>query len=494
MARTRGSIQQLLVKAALLGVAGTLQGCGFNGAITHIQKALLHHGDQSGSQGISQSETTLPPSSGSQTLVANQGIEIPLSVKSWGDGLRLAISVNPVDASGNALPTQELVLDSGSSTLAFCDASLAQQVAPLQVSYVSCNNYNPGGSPTGYWGNFYKGSLDFTGVLQLDSSYYSVMQQQESMPCIDGFQGIFGIAFRQLDSAFSDNSITFQPFSDSGAGIQCPDQPDAEFVPPLMQFLGSSAGPAQVGIFWSGQTGRSEGALYLEEAATSNVHYTQGSVVGQAALGELGWYDVNIQQMALSSTGQAWTDFQCNPAAGTAGACIMDTGTPILSVPKRIYQSIVQLYESSGSSAQALGSLSVILAGSQAAPVTLEFPIARLLEKGWIQPGGSGIILGLPLWAFYYTVFDINAGAVTFVAAPQDTTTTPQMELPWVLGEEGLEAALEKRGSSVNASRGDTASGVAVQLAPESSTASPPDTPDTQGHERRLEEDSPIHV
>jgi len=312
------------------------------------------------------------------------------------------------------------------------------------------------------------------------------MQQQRGMPCTSGFQGIFGIAFRQLDLAFSANSPAFQPFDESGNGMRCPTQPAGDAAPPLMQFLRASAGPAQVGIYWSGRTGLAEGALYLEEAATSNEHYAQGDMVGQAALGELGWYDITIQQIALPSTGQAWTDFQCDPAAGTTSTCIMDTGTPVLSVPKQVYQSIVQLYESSGSG-QPLGSLSVTLAGKQAAPVTLEFSVATLLDRGWIQPGGSGIILGLPLWAFYYTVFDVNARAVTFVANPQGTTTTPQIGLPWFIAPEGLEE-LETAANSTdfNASLGNVTAEAEVHLVPEKSTASLPNASGSQGHERRL--------
>mmetsp|Transcript_45539 Transcript_45539/g.120336 ORF Transcript_45539/g.120336 Transcript_45539/m.120336 type:complete len:482 (-) Transcript_45539:1-1446(-) len=425
-------MQYLLALVALVGAATMLQGCDTDGALDGIQQAFQRLGAVFGSGGSSAAQ---------QSTLPSDGVEIPLAVKSWGNGLRLAISVSPVDSNGRSLPAQELVLDSGSSTLAFCDTSLADQVSPLQLpSYISCNKYNPGGAPTGYWGKFYKGSLLLGDGLQLNSSYYSVMQQQRSMPCEKGFQGIFGIAFKQLDVAFDANSPSFQPFDDSGDSIQCPTQAAADLAPPLMQLLRSSVASGQLGIHWSGREGASEATLYLDKAATSTPYYTHGSQAGQAALGELGWYDISIQQIALSGPAAAWVDFQCNPQGGTSSTCIMDTGTPILSVPRQIYHAVVQLYYQSRLTGQDLGSLTVTLAGASGAPVALEFSLRRLLENGWIKPGTGGVILGLPLWAFYYTVFDVKAGTATFVAKPQEAPeTVPEANQPWLLQGEAWE-------------------------------------------------------
>mmetsp|Transcript_61949 Transcript_61949/g.191825 ORF Transcript_61949/g.191825 Transcript_61949/m.191825 type:complete len:457 (-) Transcript_61949:118-1488(-) len=359
---------------------------------------------------------------------------IPLSASEWADGFRLAIMVSPVGQDGTTLPAQRLLLDTGSTTLAFCDQGLAQGLGKLRTTYASCNRYNPGGTPTGYWGWFYRGTVQLQGSRQavsLDRSFYSVMEEEASMLCKSGFSGIFGIAFGQLGAGFPiDGPLDlFGP----GAADECPRESNAVAVPPpLLQFLQQGAGPQHIGIHWSGQSGESEGALYLGEAATTNPHYAQGSLVGSAALGEVGWYDISIGQISLPVAQHTWTGIQCSPTSGTASNCILDTGTPSLVVPQAVFDGVQDLYESSFGA----GSIQFSLAGAQGGPaVTLEFDIASLMQQGQITTGEqTGIIIGLPVWAWYYTVFDIQAHAVMFVAgAASDAGSSPLPGLPFGL-------------------------------------------------------------
>mmetsp|Transcript_47249 Transcript_47249/g.137511 ORF Transcript_47249/g.137511 Transcript_47249/m.137511 type:complete len:210 (+) Transcript_47249:1-630(+) len=181
-------------------------------------------------------------------------------------------------------------------------------------------------------------------------------------------------------------------------------------------------------MYWSGSVGDDTGALYLGEAARTNEHYTGGTVVGPARLGELGFYDIDVLKLEISSQSRVWgdTSFQCS-AGSSDKACIVDTGTPSIVVPKEIADFINELAESG----QPLGSLSFTLAGAAgAAAVKLEFDLRTLLANRLISAGaGNGIILGLPLWAWYYTVFDIKAGAVEFIPVdpPMAATTTPAL-------------------------------------------------------------------
>jgi hypothetical protein len=50
-------------------------------------------------------------------------------------------------------------------------------------------------------------------------------------------------------------------------------------------------------------------------------------------------------------------------------------------------------------------------------PVELKFDVKTLLDNQWVQPGpaNGGVILGLPLRAFYYSVVDITASTIEFV-------------------------------------------------------------------------------
>merc|ERR1712176_574728 len=95
-------------------------------------------------------------------------------------------------------PPQECLLDTGSSTLAFCDASIASSMQESKSEYMSCNKYGSGNE--GYWGFFYDGTIQL-GAYEFQSAHYAVMQQQVEMTCGDGLQGIFGVAFKQLDTA-----------------------------------------------------------------------------------------------------------------------------------------------------------------------------------------------------------------------------------------------------------------------------------------------------
>merc|ERR1711953_1515772 len=61
------------------------------------------------------------------------------------------------------------------------------------------------------------------------------------------------------------------------------------------------------------------------------------------------------------------------------------------------------------------GSLTLQLAGPDGA-ITLSFDAETLARNQYIAPyQGGPYILGLPLWAFYYTVFNVDGKAMSFV-------------------------------------------------------------------------------
>lgn len=72
------------------------------------------------------------------------------------------------------------------------------------------------------------------------------------MPCSHGLQGIFGIAFRQLDVAYLKADEGQMQITQDG--FDCPSQPAGVVPPPLVHHL--RAGDEQkIGIYWSGQQG-----------------------------------------------------------------------------------------------------------------------------------------------------------------------------------------------------------------------------------------------
>lgn len=351
-------------------------------------------------------EHTAPHSSASSMHTG--GGSVALVATEWAKGVRLAIRSTLVGTS----QAQNLVLDTGSSTLAFCDTGLAEHVSARRTPYLSCNRYNPGGVPTGYWGYFYDGAVQLDGGLLLNNSAYSIMQQQAQMPCTHGFGGIFGIAFPQLSLAFPVDEAPALQLEGFGT---CPEDARGTVMDPLLRTLGAEGGIELLGIYWSGRLGRGEGRLYLDKAALSAPQYEIGAV-GKAALGERGFYEVAVEQ--ISAAGQHWTELQCQR---TSKPCILDTGTPLLMVPKVVAASV----EAAAQQGFPLGNISFKLQGSQGQPsVILEFDLTWLMEQGWLQ-GGDQLILGLPIWARYYTVFDIKGHSAEFFRHGSEISTMP---------------------------------------------------------------------
>lgn len=408
----------------LLAPLLVLQGCDMVGQIeSTVEAATTGAGMQAASSassapsGVPSAASNAPEASVSKTSLRLSEQGIPLSVGSWFGGPRLVVEVAPA-GSGGWLPKQRLVLDSGSSTLAFCDSQFSQQAQYQSSDFISCNLYNPGGDFTGYWGPFVKGAVK-VGNFTIPKAAYSIMQQEKSMPCTDGLDGIFGIAFRQLDRAFRASDEYEMELSPEGK-FTCPNQPAGVVPPPLVQHLRSTES-AKIGLYWSGQQGEAQGRLYLGQSAVENEHYALADPLPAAHLGELGWYDISVQSITVGE--QELEGLNCDPVHGET--CILDTGTPAIVLPPEAYE----LVESSS------GSLSFQLAGPNG-PTTLSFDLQQLSNMGAISKGnkGDGLILGLPLWAFYYTVFDLDAHQVIFVPAyppPSDPEVYPTEGPVW---------------------------------------------------------------
>lgn len=217
------------------------------------------------------------------------------------------------------------------------------------------------------------------------------------MPCGRGLQGIFGVAFKQLDQAAYNPSALDWP---QGSVGNCP-RPSTDFVGPLMSYLKQDTPQGRLGIFWNGAVGSSTGELYVGPSSESNSHYTGGNVQ-TATLGETGYYDVTINQFSFG--GQSYSVSCSSPSSGSP--CLVDTGTPIMFVPSSVYSAI---------SGGQTGSLTLQLAGPDGA-ITLSFDAETLAKNQYIAPyQGGPYILGLPLWAFYYTVFNVDGRKMSFV-------------------------------------------------------------------------------
>merc|ERR1712014_160757 len=83
-----------------------------------------------------------------------------------------------------------------------------------------------------------------------------------------------------------------------------------------------------------------------------------------------------------------------------------DTGTPVLVVPQGAYDAM---------SKSQTGDLTIKLEGADGGSVQLSFDVQTLFTNQWVQGSPQvGVILGLPLRAFYYSVMDISDSSVSF--------------------------------------------------------------------------------
>lgn len=344
---------------------------------------------------------------------AATGTVLRLDAVAWEQQAQPMLTINASAApyfGRSGLPEQRLLLDTGSSTLAFCDKSMATPLENYKTNFYSCNAYGDGDE--GYWGPFYAGPIQLPtsngGALHIASSHYSVMMDQIEMPCISttalnaGVNGIFGVAFKQLDQATSTKPSGWSPVSVG----ECAEA-TTDFVQPLMKYLNDEGGVKQIGIYWSGKIGDGEGMLYLDDDATKNEHHKakEAEALGKAFFGEFGWMDIRVDSLEVD--GQNFAAPHCN--AQENSPCIMDTGTPYLGVPYNVYEAMNQNAQQGDSTL----TINLLPKESDAAPVRLDFDVATLIQNQWVYTSEL-FVLGLPLWSFYYTALDISDSSILF--------------------------------------------------------------------------------
>mmetsp|Transcript_55307 Transcript_55307/g.177321 ORF Transcript_55307/g.177321 Transcript_55307/m.177321 type:complete len:530 (-) Transcript_55307:83-1672(-) len=347
------------------------------------------------------------------------GIQIPLSIYPFNpdaDGPTspaVTIDVSPILPTGEVLPAQRVLFDTGSAGLALCNKSFHDLLSTSRVpGLVPCKSYGgPGNWVAGYWGRVYKGSLYMDGV-SISDTHYSVMEQDIGMPCnVHGFMGIFGSAFTSNYKLWETTQEITEPLWSAGEVQECQASipgvtGETTKTPPLEQLSTELAGGAvnRVGIYWNGQVGPSVGTLYLGSTAISNPHYVRSQVLrARWEQGLNGHYNVFVKSMTAG--GIKFTGFPCN-SDDLSQFCILDTGSSAMTIPQEVSDAI------------GTGSLQVELEGvsSEQPTITLEFDISAMkqmeeepVEGVPVPVNESFVMLGLPTWAFYYTVFSSDS-------------------------------------------------------------------------------------
>ena len=264
----------------------------------------------------------------------------------------------------------------------------------------------------GYVGPFFQGQLTIRGApgLRIPKARFAVFGEGSCAPwlCTDHpSQGIFGVAYRQRSKMFPSTTDLSGACVRASSAIEvlCPSS-TASLVPPLMQELRRTSDGSEIfGIYWSGGA---SGNMYLGPAAVETQNFD--SLAPEVMLldsgpGASGWYNVNVLRILIGDT-----EYQGVDCTKHARACIIDTGTPSFLLPAGV--SLDSLSESS--------KLEIHLQGVTG-EVVLDFDLGLWLSQGLVGTLSSPVafwdplmVLGLPLWARYYTVFNLTASTVSF--------------------------------------------------------------------------------
>lgn len=345
--------------------------------------------------------------------------KIPLGASIMDQGWRFYIKVNFPQTSGGTV-TKQMMLDSGSSTAALCDdasLSLVNSLNATKLNTVSCNEYGSATQGSGYNGPFQQGAMTI-GSTALNGDYAG-MRFHQGMPCTEGFQGIFGIAFEAMDLYKKESSLYTSTTDYSESAEWCGRQFTAgTYINPWMNTLQSAVGSSSkvFGIYWSGSSGKNTGKIYFGSSARTNSHYTSGTPVvttlynaGKWSTRYFAYYNIKISSMQVGST--SWSP-QCNWWMRYNNECsssssytqgILDTGTPVLMVPRTIYSAL-----------RSNPSESLVVKLAEGQVLTLGTG-KELVNNGWVTPSSSEYILGFPVWKYYYTAIDVDNKRIDFV-------------------------------------------------------------------------------
>eukprot|EP00928_Gymnodinium_smaydae_P089420 TRINITY_DN7338_c0_g2_i1.p1 TRINITY_DN7338_c0_g2~~TRINITY_DN7338_c0_g2_i1.p1 ORF type:complete len:411 (-),score=67.63 TRINITY_DN7338_c0_g2_i1:244-1476(-) len=365
---------------------------------------------------------------------------------------------------GSGKGSQQMLVDTGSSAVAFCDKSLANGLKPATCPKKSTDSiivYPPhvtftppcSGAPllsgnaygTGdefYWGYMYNGDLlfDSDGISErlFKDVSFSVMEKQEQMTCTLGFDGIWGVAFINAGT-----NAWIQTNADSNPEqVLCLASPgstppglcdsfrksdwcttDPVFTATVVGQALQEADVRRFGLYldvdsadWASVVTEpgmmaNKGKAYVGAAALSNSHYTANSpqVVPIAGLGDNMWslsvLEINVKgkkDRTFSAEGESPEIF-----CGQGNNCFFDSGTPQFVVSDCVMEAIKEAET---------GSVEIVIAGEKDQPVKLTFPVDLLLEMKRKQlvatagatcdPQNYQLVIGFPAFFFYYVVFN----------------------------------------------------------------------------------------
>lgn len=371
------------------------------------------------------------------------------------------LSVRLHTDDGGLTEPQTLLVDTGSSSMAFCDSSLAASVKASRIPYLWCQQYlsKPPGGANGW---VHEATMDVESFKN-KKGFYAIMENRFSMPCSSQVHGIFGVAYKSGNVAEQRDKVTPLPkwnmteIEKNGAPA-CPiERKEALPYSNMQKWLSEDgAEKKRFGIHWSGKLGAAEASLYYGDAAVANPHY-DSRIAQKAKMSNLpsankpqgfGTYSVDVTSFTLRTGNESftWDLMNFGPSKNQSfcalegGKCILDTGTKNLGLfsqfasedwiakhPKVTQQgagtALAKAAEVCNSlPSQASGSIEFELAPPSGAtkPAKLAFDLDKLCPTFSVK-NSTGIsfepqiAFGWPAWLQNYIVFDIFDNSTTIV-------------------------------------------------------------------------------
>ena len=395
------------------------------------------------------------------------GVAVPLGYvqlsERFGNAQQLTVRLRLPGADRD----QNVFIDTGSSSLVFCDKSLIDEAENISTTnYGQCKTYGGAsyqtcpdgsiGSRLGFAGQVFRGDVSAYNdkgdeVVSMDNVTFSTMDFEQMSFC-GPLDGIFGLAYKGMNVAAELPSPEFDV--SSLWDVSCPnpnqtdfslgyetfglcnydDMPMVVLTPPLVQAFQQDYNSGEIteaafGIYldYAATTGsevdtivQSLGTFFYGDVAYDNNYYNNGEVQVTdiySCKGVLDWYMLYFTSIRVP--GFNLTQSTVDLCTSECGQCYTDTGTSMIILPLDDYYCYM-LYSSTDDELKELGSLFIDLPGADGKDITLSFPLLWLAEQialGHVLCTGTTgrLVLGLPIRQYYYTVYDMGNKTVSFV-------------------------------------------------------------------------------
>jgi len=348
----------------------------------------------------------------------------------WGPYFGLNVKITDIHSK-----PQQMMMDLGSSTLAFCDG---ENLDPKLKPYSKVPNqvqFNEYGRPpeVEYWiGNVYQKDIKLVSdddMVVMPDVDFATMANHKGMTCgtnpsgtfPKSLKGIAGIAFNRGNLAAVTNYTDVNTFKENGPYQLVDDKVS------FLQFLHDNGTPI-FGVDWSGKLGKDEGKLFYGDAAKDPEvsPWNEAKVIGPVQAipkgskawndkDNDGWWQINAKSVTVNGTAFPLPTEDYCTCAKCQRNCIMDTGNNLITFPRSMsFCDDKELQDD-----MFFKGFDITIAnwdGTDEVTLTIKEGSAYKTTTGRNNTVcGDNFVLGFPFWDSYYTVFSDTSDQVSYV-------------------------------------------------------------------------------